>query len=58
MIYQVQIQFIPGNDMIWVAKLNPEDTLYEYDNIIDAQTKATELQEADTTGRQYRVVEI
>ena len=44
--------------MIWVAKLNPEDTLYEYDNIIDAQTKATELQEADTTGRQYRVVEI
>ena len=58
MIYQIQIQFIPGNDMIWVAKLNPEDSLYEYDNIIDAQTKATELQDADTTGRQYRVAEL
>jgi hypothetical protein len=58
MIYQVQIQFIPGNDMIWVAKLNPDDILYEYDNVVDAQAKATELQEADTTGRQYRVVEI
>ena len=58
MIYQVQMQFIPGNDMIWVAKLNPEDPLYEYDNYAEAQAKATELQELDTTGRQYRVVEL
>lgn len=52
------MQFIPGNDMIWVAKLNPEDPLYEYDNFPEAQAKATELQDADTTGRQYRVVEL
>jgi hypothetical protein len=58
MIYQVQMQFIPGSDQIWVAKLNPEDPLYEYDNYAEAQAKATELQEADTTGRQYRVVEL
>ena len=58
MIYQVQMEFIPGNSMIWVARLTPEDPIYEYDNFAEAQAKATELQEADTTGRQYRVVEL
>jgi len=46
------------NDQIWVAKLNPNDPIYEYDNFAEAQAKATELQEADPTGRQYRVVEL
>ena len=58
MIYQVQMEYIPGIDTIWVARLNPEDPIYEYDNFAEAQAKATELQEADTTGRQYRVVEL
>lgn len=58
MTYQVQMQFIPGNDTIWVAHLNPNDPIYEYDNEPEAQAKATELQNADTTGRQYRVVQI
>lgn len=58
MIYQVQMEFIPGNSMIWVARLNPEDPTYEYDNFAEAQAKATELQDADTTGRQYRVAQL
>jgi len=58
MIYQVQMQFIPGNNMIWVAKLNADDSIYEYDNYAEAKVKATELQEADITGRQYRVAEL
>jgi len=58
MIYQVQMEFIPGNSMIWVARLTPEDPIYEYDNLAAAQEKATELQDADLTGRQYRVVEL
>jgi hypothetical protein len=58
MIYQVQCQFIPGNDMIWVARLNPDDPIYEYDNFGEAQAKATELQDADATGRQYRVAQL
>lgn len=58
MIYQVQMEFIPGNSMIWVARLTPEDPIYEYDNFAEAQAKATELQDADTTGRQYRVAEL
>ena len=58
MIYEVQMQFIPGNDQIWVARLNPNDPVYQYDNFADAQAKATELQDNDPTGRQYRVVQI
>ena len=54
-MYQVQMQYIPGNDQIWVARLTSEDPIYEYDNEIEAQAKADELQAADTTGRQYRV---
>jgi hypothetical protein len=58
MIYQVQMEYVPGLNTIWVARLTPEDPIYEYDNYADAQAKATELQEADTTGRQYRVAQL
>ena len=54
-MYQVQMQYIPGNDQIWVARLNPNDPIYEYDNEAEAQAKANELQATDPTGRQYRV---
>jgi hypothetical protein len=55
MIYEVQMQFIPGLDQIWVAQLTPEDPIYRYNNEPEAQAKATELQNADPTGRKYRV---
>lgn len=58
MIYQVQMQYIPGSDAIWVAHLTPSDPIYEYDNEPEAQAKADELQAADTTGRLYRVAQI
>jgi hypothetical protein len=57
-MYQVQMQFIPGNDQIWVAQLNPTDPIYEYDNEPEAQAKADELQNQDPTGRKYRVQQI
>ena len=58
MIFEVQMQFIPGLDQIWVAHLAPEDPIYQYDNETDAINKANELQAADTSGRQYRVAQI
>jgi hypothetical protein len=58
MIYQVQMEFIPGNPTIWVARLTPEDPIYDYDNFEEAQAKATELQDADETGRIYRVSQL
>jgi hypothetical protein len=57
-MWQVQMEFIPGNSAIWVAHLTPSDPIYEYDNEPEAQAKATELQAADTTGRLYRVMQI
>lgn len=57
-MYQVEMQFIPGNNMIWVARLNPDDPIYQYNNEPEAQAKAQELQSQDPTGRQYRVVVI
>jgi hypothetical protein len=58
MIYQVQMQFIPDLDQIWVAQLTPEDPIYQYDNEEEAVAKANELQAADETGRQYRVQQL
>lgn len=58
MTFQVQMQFIPGNDQMWVARLTPEDPIYEYETEAEAQAKAEELQAADETGRQYRVQQI
>jgi hypothetical protein len=57
-MYIVQMQFIPGNDQIWVEKLNPTDPVYQYDNEAEAQAKSTELQNVDETGRQYRVTQL
>jgi len=55
-MYQVQMQFIPGNDSIWVFQLTPNDHIYQYNNEVDAQMQSDALQAADTTGRQYRVI--
>lgn len=52
------MEFIPGNDQIWVARLNPDDPVYEYPTLIEAEAKAFELESADPTDRKYRVVEI
>jgi hypothetical protein len=57
-MYEVQMQFIPGNDQIWVAQLTPTDPIYKYDNEPEAQAKADELQANDPTGRKYRVAQI
>jgi hypothetical protein len=58
MTFQVQMQFIPGLDQIWVAQLTPEDPIYDYGTEAEAQAKADELQAADETGRKYRVEQI
>lgn len=57
-MWQVQMQFIPGNDSIWVAQLKPSDPIYEYDNEPECQAKADELQSQDPTGRKYRAQQI
>lgn len=52
------MQLIPFVDSIWVAHLKPEDPIYEYEKESEAQEKAKELDEADTTLRKYRVSQV
>jgi hypothetical protein len=54
MQYIVLMQFIPGLDQIWVARLTPEDPDYIYDTEEEAQAQAAAMQAADETGRQYK----
>jgi len=42
----------------WTAKLNADDTVWEYDNENDAKTKMDELFDADSTNRRYKVMEV
>jgi len=58
MQYIVLMQFIPGLDQIWVARLQPEDPIYVFDNLEECEAKAAELQAADETGRKYRASEM
>jgi len=57
MQYIVLMQFVPGLDQIWVARLTPEDPIYEFDTLEATEAKAAELQAADSTGRLYRASE-
>ena len=57
MKYIVLEQFVPGLDQIWVARLTPEDPIYEFDTLEATEAKAAELQAADSTGRLYRASE-
>ena len=42
----------------WTAKLNSDDSIWEYDNEDDANTKKSQLESADSTNRRYKVVEV
>jgi hypothetical protein len=58
MKYIVLEQFVPGLDQIWVARLTPEDPIYEFDTLEECEAKAAELQAADETGRKYKASEV
>jgi hypothetical protein len=58
MQYIVLMQFIPGLDQIWVARLQPEDPIYIFDTLEECEAKAAELQSQDETGRLYKASEV
>ena len=58
MQYIVLEQFIPGLDQIWVARLNPEDPIYTFETLEEAEAKAAELQAADPSGRLYKAAPV
>ena len=42
---------------IWVLRLNPNDTIDEFDTIDEAKAKVGQLVNGDPSGRIYKVVE-
>lgn len=57
-MYQIQKQFIPGNNSIWVVQLTSEDTIFTFETEAEAQAKADELTSIDTEGRLYRIASV
>ena len=65
MAYFIHKQLIPVDQnmgdpnwakrQIWVLKLNPSDTIDEFENLVDAETKRDELMNSDPSGRIYKV---
>ena len=42
-MYYILKRFIPGSD-IWVAQLNPEDPMYSYDTVEEAEVALPDVQ--------------
>lgn len=57
MKYLILKQFIPGNDQIWVAKLNEADPIYVYNTIEEAEAKKAEL-EQDDPARGFKITTV
>lgn len=57
MKYIILMQFLPGNDQIWVERLSPEDPIYIYDTLAEAELKKAELEAADP-GRGFKILEV
>jgi hypothetical protein len=65
-MYYIHKQLIPVDQnmgdpnwakrQIWVLKLNPNDSIDEFENLSDAQAKRDELDNGDPTSRVYKVV--
>jgi hypothetical protein len=58
MQYIVLMEFLPGLQQIWVARLQPEDPIYIFDSLEACEAKAAELQSQDETGRLYKASEV
>lgn len=65
MSYVIHKQLIPvdknigdpnwAKRQIWVLKLNPNDTIDEFENLSDAESKRDELTNSDPSGRVYKI---
>ena len=65
MSYVIHKQLIPVDNnqgdpnwakrQIWVLKLNPNDTIDEFENLSEAEAKRDELKNSDPTGRIYKI---
>ena len=67
-MYRIYKQLIPAplnasdpswaKRQVWVAKINSEDTVDEFETLAEAQAKVAELESNDPTARVYKIEEI
>lgn len=56
--FRVYKQLLLDTERIWVAKLDEDDVVDEFDTLEEAEQFASEAQQLDLTGRKYRVQQI
>jgi len=56
--YRVYKQFLLETEKMWVAKLDENDLVDDFDTLEEAEDFVRQAVEADTTGRKYKVGEI
>lgn len=56
--FRVYKQLLLDTERIWVAKLDEDDAVDEFDTLEEAEQFASEAQQLDLTGRKYRVQQI
>lgn len=44
-----------GSDAAWVAKIDENDVIYQYETEEETQVKLNELQSTDVSGRKYKI---
>ena len=54
-MYFINNHMLPGNNLIWVLKLNESDKVYSFDSLEEAEIKKDELMRSDSTGRVYKI---
>ena len=56
--FRIVKQFITGSNALFVSKVTGSESVLEFDNEGMAYRKMVELEDADSTNRKYKVVEI
>ena len=56
--FRVYKQLLASTPKIWVAKLDADDMVDEFDTLEEAEDFAQQATQLDTTGRKYRVQEV
>ena len=56
--FRVYKQLLLDTERIWVARLDENDVIDEFDTLEEAEQFASEARQLDSTGRKYRVQQI
>ena len=56
--FRIVKQYQTGSNAVWISKVTDSEPTLEYTDEGNAYRKMVELENADSTGKKYKVVEI